>query len=48
MEVEILSTAIIQKLGKEASRLQGNSYAYRLAAQGQRETEYLYANGYCI
>ncbi len=44
MEVEILSTAIIQKLGKEASLLQGNSYAYRLAAQGQRETEYLYAN----
>lgn len=44
MEVEILSTAIIQKLGKEASRLQGNSYAYRLAAQRQRETEYLYEN----
>lgn len=44
MEVEILSTAIIQKLGKEASLLQGNSYAYRLATQGQRETEYLYAN----
>ena len=44
MEVEILSTAIIQKLGGKASRLQGNSYAYRLAAQGERETEYLYEN----
>lgn len=44
MEVEILSTAVIQKLGNEASRLQGNSYAYRLAAQGERETEYLYEN----
>ena len=44
MEVEILSTAIIQKLGSKVSRLQGNSYAYRLAAQGERETEYLYTN----
>ncbi|OCR01739.1 hypothetical protein BCD67_14055 [Oscillatoriales cyanobacterium USR001] len=44
MEVEILSTAVIQKLGNEASRLQGNSYAYRLAAQGESETEYLYEN----
>jgi hypothetical protein len=43
MEVEILSTAIIQKLG-ENSRLQGNSYAYRLPAQRERETEYLYEN----
>jgi len=44
MEFEILSTAIIQKLGKEVSRLQGNSYAYRLPAPGERETEDLYAN----
>lgn len=44
MEVEIISTAIIQKLGGKASRLQGNSYAYRLPAQRERETEYLYEN----
>lgn len=44
MEVEIMSTAIIQKLGEKVSRLQGNSYAYRLPAQGERETEYLYTN----
>jgi hypothetical protein len=44
MEVEILSTAVIQKLGGKALPLQGNSYAYRLAAQQERETEYLYQN----
>jgi hypothetical protein len=44
MEVEILSTAIIQKLGKQAFLLQGNSYAYRLPAQGERETENLYTD----
>jgi hypothetical protein len=42
LEVEILSIAIIQKLGKGASRLQGNSYAYRLTAPKNHETEYLY------
>lgn len=42
LEVEIMSTAIIQKLGKGASRLQGNSYAYRLTAPKNHETEYLY------
>ncbi|MEG3987965.1 reverse transcriptase domain-containing protein [Microcoleus sp. S28C3] len=44
MEGEIISTAIIQKLGGKASRLQGNSYAYRLPAERERETEYLYEN----
>jgi len=42
LEVEIRSIAIIQKLGKGASRLQGNSYAYRLTAPKNHETEYLY------
>ena len=42
LEVEIMSIAIIQKLGKGASRLQGNSYAYRLTAPKNHETEYLY------
>jgi len=41
LEVEIMSIAIIQKLGKGASRLQGNSYAYRLTAPKNHETEYL-------
>ena len=37
-----MSIAIIQKLGKGASLLQGNSYAYRLTAPKNHETEYLY------
>ena len=38
-----MSIAIIQKLGKGASRLQGNSYAYRSDyAPKNHETEYLY------
>ncbi|MBW4495672.1 MAG: RNA-directed DNA polymerase [Oscillatoria princeps RMCB-10] len=42
MEEEILSTAIIQKLGHKADCLQ-SSYAYRLArTDGNQDTEYLY------
>ncbi len=42
MEEEILSTAIIQKLGYKADGLQ-SSYAHRLARRnGNRQTEYLY------
>ncbi|NES02841.1 MAG: RNA-directed DNA polymerase, partial [Okeania sp. SIO2F4] len=41
LEGEILSTAIIQKFGKKASLLHGNSYAYRVSVSN-RDTEYLY------
>ena len=52
IEEEILSVAIIQKLGDKASKLRGSSYAYRLSSNryGNRETEYLYEywfNAYC-
>ena len=44
MEEELLSVAIIQKLGEEASRLRGSSYAYRVTPKSRgRDTEYLYA-----
>lgn len=51
IEEEILSVAIIQKLGDKASKLRGSSYAYRLSGRyGNRDTEYLYEywfNAYC-
>lgn len=43
IEEEILSVAIIQKLGDKASQLRGSSYAYRISGKpGIRSTEYLY------
>jgi hypothetical protein len=43
IEEEILSVAIIQKLGNKLSRLRGRSYAYRISpSYGNRDTEYLY------
>jgi Reverse transcriptase (RNA-dependent DNA polymerase) len=43
IEEEILSVAIIQKLGDEASQLRGSSYAYRISGKSSvRGTEYLY------
>lgn len=43
IEEEILSVAIIQKLGDKASQLRGSSYAYRISGKyGSRDTEYLY------
>ncbi len=43
IEEEILSVAIIQKLGNKASQLRGNSYAYRISGKPDiRDTEYLY------
>jgi len=43
IEEEILSVAIIQKLGNKASQLRGSSYAYRISGRhGSRDTEYLY------
>lgn len=43
IEEEILSVAIIQKLGDRASKLRGSSYAYRISGRyGNRDTEYLY------
>ncbi len=41
IEEEILSVAIIQKLGDKSSQLRGSSYAYRISGK-QRDTEYLY------
>jgi SAM-dependent methyltransferase len=43
LEGEILSVAIIQKLGQNYSRLQGNSYAYRIDSKNH-DTEYFYDN----
>jgi hypothetical protein len=43
IEEEILSVAIIQKLGDKASQLRGSSYAYRISGKPSiRDTEYLY------
>ena len=43
IEEEILSVAIIQKLGDKASQLRGSSYAYKISGNHKnRETEYLY------
>ncbi|MBE9126297.1 MULTISPECIES: reverse transcriptase domain-containing protein [unclassified Coleofasciculus] len=43
LEEEILSVAIIQRLGDKASQLRGSSYAYRISRKyGHRDTEYLY------
>ncbi|MBN1221376.1 MAG: hypothetical protein JXM69_20805 [Anaerolineae bacterium] len=43
MEEELLSIAIIQKLGNKESQLRGNSYAYRISQKSRgRDTEYLY------
>ncbi|MGQ4646809.1 reverse transcriptase domain-containing protein [Lyngbya aestuarii] len=51
LEEEILSVAIIQRLGDKASQLRGSSYAYRISGKyGHRDTEYLYEywfNAYC-
>lgn len=51
IEEEILSVAIIQKLGDKASRLKGSSYAYRISGKSDfRDTEYLYEywfSAYC-
>jgi hypothetical protein len=45
IEEEILSTALIQKLGSKVIGLLNRSYAYRFAKDyGQGETEYLYEN----
>ncbi|AOX03324.1 hypothetical protein BJP34_31270 [Moorena producens PAL-8-15-08-1] len=41
IEEEILSVAIIQKLGDKSSQLRGSSYAYRISGK-QQNTEYLY------
>ncbi len=52
IEEEILSVAIIQKLGDKASQLRGSSYAYRISGNHKnRETEYLYDywfQAYCL
>lgn len=43
IEEEILSVAVIQRLGDKASQLRGSSYAYRISVRyGNRDTEYLY------
>ncbi|MEM7131296.1 MAG: RNA-directed DNA polymerase [Chloroflexota bacterium] len=43
MEEELLSVAVIQKLGNKESQLRGSSYAYRISQKKyNRETEYLY------
>jgi len=43
IEEEILSVAVIQRLGDKASQLRGSSYAYRISGRyGNRDTEYLY------
>jgi len=43
IEEEVLSVAIIQKLGDKSSQLRGSSYAYRISGKpGIRDTEYLY------
>ncbi|MEG3899960.1 MULTISPECIES: RNA-directed DNA polymerase [unclassified Microcoleus] len=43
IEEEIISVAIIQKLGDKTSQLRGSSYAYKISAKHDiRETEYLY------
>jgi len=43
IEEEILSIAVIQRLGDKASQLRGSSYAYRISGRhGNRDTEYLY------
>lgn len=51
IEEEILSIAVIQKLGNKASQLRGNSYAYRITqGYGENCTEFLYEywfNAYC-
>ncbi|MFZ1029390.1 MAG: reverse transcriptase domain-containing protein [Limnoraphis robusta] len=44
-EGEILSVAIIQKLGQNYSRLQGNSYAYRIDSKNY-DIEYFYSYWY--
>ncbi|CAN1211055.1 Reverse transcriptase domain-containing protein [Tumidithrix helvetica PCC 7403] len=52
IEEEILSVAVIQKLGDKASQLRGSSYAYRISGNHKsRETEYLYEywfQAYCF
>ncbi|PSB42242.1 hypothetical protein C7B67_25590 [filamentous cyanobacterium Phorm 6] len=43
IEEEILSVAIIQKLGDKTSQLRGSSYAYKISGKhNNRDTEYLY------
>jgi SAM-dependent methyltransferase len=42
IEEEILSVAIVQRLGNKVSQLRGSSYAYRLTRQDRKDTEYLY------
>ncbi|MHC5746939.1 MAG: reverse transcriptase domain-containing protein [Nostoc sp.] len=43
IEEEILSVALIQKLGNKASQLRGSSYAYRISKDDRsKDTEYLY------
>ena len=45
IEEEIISTALIQKLGQRLSGITSRSYAYRFArAYGEQNTEYLYEN----
>ncbi|MBK9096497.1 MAG: hypothetical protein IPM84_27815 [Anaerolineae bacterium] len=45
IEEEILSTAVIQKLGQRISDVTGNSYAYKFSRSfGNYATEYLYEN----
>ncbi len=45
IEEEILSTALIQKLGQEVSALTSRSYAYKFSRSfGKNNTEYLYEN----
>lgn len=42
IEEEILSVAIVQRLGNKVSQLRRISYAYRLTRQDRKDTEYLY------
>lgn len=44
MEEQILSVAIIKKLGEKTSALRGQSYAYRISNDRNGVTEYLYEN----
>ncbi|MCT7976157.1 hypothetical protein [Laspinema olomoucense] len=45
LEEEILSVAIIQKLGNKVAELRGSSYAYRMTREpGNKTTEYLYSS----
>ena len=45
LEEEIISVAIVQKLGSKVTQLRGSSYAYRISHSSRgRDTEYLYTS----